>query len=197
MDRRQFCTLGGLTLAGLAGCLSGSGDSDDDANGDPKDGRDSGNATDNGNDGDTDTRWGETETVTEVEGAHHLFVENHTDETESAWIRVVSEDDDVLVDGRYELPDGRAIEFSDIAAWETTYDIEISLEEENLTTFEWTTTECGPDSEAPNGSRNAAVRYGADSADDSAPFDIVVDQCDAIIAGTIPSGPAEYFRLDE
>jgi hypothetical protein len=201
MKRRTFCTLGGLTLVGLAGCLSssganGDGNGEDERAGDDKSGGDSGNGSNSATGTDTDSGWGQTETEAKPETPHHLFVENHTDETESAWIQVTRENDSVLVDGRYELPDGRAIEFADIAAWETTYTVEISLDREDPTTLEWRTTECGPDSEAPDGSRNAAVRYGADDIEDGHQFDLVVDMCDAIVAGRLPSGPAEQFRMD-
>jgi hypothetical protein len=204
MNRRRFCTLGGLAVAGLAGCLNNSDESDEEERGDGNgtvsgfgNGDDDGNGESAGTGNGDNGEWGEGESGRE-NAAHDLFVENHTDQTESAWIRVVSEDGNVLVDGTYELPDGRAIEFSDIAAWETTYSIDISLNDADVTTLEWTTKECGPGSEAPeHGSRNAAVRYGAKDIEDGRQFDFVVDQCDAIIAGRLPSGPADGFRIDE
>ena len=174
MNRRRFLAVGAATLVGHAGCLGSS------------DGASS------------DRPWPRSERVEEPDGDHHLFVENHTGTTEPAWVRVVREDGATLVDGRYELPDGRAIRFDDVAAWETTHTVEVALDGAEPATFEWHPEECGPDSEATGdaGSRNAAVRLEA--LDEGEPsFDFRTDDCDAISTGTLPAGPAEGFRLDE
>ncbi|MEF8756927.1 MAG: hypothetical protein V5A33_01700, partial [Halobacteriales archaeon] len=77
-----------------------------------------------------DRPWTPSDPTEDLEGVHHLFVENHTDTTEAAWLRVVREDGATIVDGRYELPDGRGIKFEDIAAWETTYTVELAIDGE-------------------------------------------------------------------
>jgi hypothetical protein len=175
MNRRKFLAAAGVTaLVGPAGCVGSSG-------------------------GDSSDRpWMASEPTDDPGGVHDLFVENHTDTTETAWIRVVHEDGATLVDGRYELPDGRAIEFEDVAAWETTYTVDVAVDGEDTATYEWYPEECGAAMESPNnsGSRNAAVRVEADGSG-GLKFDFRMDECDAIHVGTIPSGPAEGFRVDE
>lgn len=178
MDRRKFLVTTAMALSvPLVGCLDA--------------------ATADGN-GPTERPWTPSYPTDGPSGVHDLLVENHTDSTEAAWLRVVREDGATLVDGRYELPDGRGIEFEDVAAWATTYTIDLAIDGRDVTSFEWYTDECGPDAEAPEdgGSRNAAVRVEAASDDGGERVSLVVDQCDAIVAGTVPTGPAEAFRLD-
>lgn len=143
--------------------------------------------------------WPESNVVEDSEGTHDLFVENHTETSEIAWLRVIRSDDRVLVDGRYELPNGRAIRFEDLAGWECTYTIDIAIDGGARTSFEWIVEACGPGAEAPGdtGSRNAAVRVEPPTGWNGEQLRFVVDQCDAIVAGAIPAGSAAYFRLDE
>lgn len=179
MDRREFLAATGVSLAvPLGGCTS----SGLTASGSP------------------DRPWTPSDFTESSDGVHHLFVENYTDTTEAAWLRVVREDGSALVDGRYELPDGRGIRFEDIAAWKTTYTIDLAIDGEGAISLEWYTEECGDDSEAPggSGSRNAAVRVEAATAGtDVHDISLAVDECDALVAPRLPTGPATAFRLDE
>lgn len=180
MDRRTVLATTGIALSvPLAGCFSAvTGDETDQP----------------------DRPWPPSDPITHPEGAHHLFVENHTDSTETAWLRVVREDEATLVDGRYELPDRRGLKFEAIAAWEMTYSIDLALDGEGVTTMKWHTAACRPDSEAPRdcGSRNAAVRVMDTARDDNADrVSLVMDQCDALFAPGVPTGPADTFRRDE
>lgn len=179
MDRRTFlaATGAGLSVA-LAGCSLGGGE---DRAGTTDRSRTPGDAT--GTPG----------------GAHDLYVENFTSRTETARIGVVRADGTALVDGRYELPDERGLEFEDLAAWETTYTIELAIDGADPVSLEWYTRPCGPDSEAPgeSGSRNAFVRLEAGAGDVEQRVSLVVDQCDALYGPEVPVGPAESFRLDE
>lgn len=173
MKRRSVLALGSsVTITAVAGC---GGFVADESNGRP---------------------WPASDPIVDPAGTHHLFVENHTSTTETAWLRVVREDGATLVDGRFELPDGRAIRFDDIATWETTYTIDIAIEGEAVRSLEWYTAECGSGAEAQgsSASRNAAVRVEAPDGDR---VGIRVDECDAIIAGRLPTGSAESFRLPE
>ncbi|MEF8799611.1 MAG: hypothetical protein V5A56_01065 [Halolamina sp.] len=144
-----------------------------------------------------DRPWTQSDPSDNPDGSHHLFVENHTDKTEAAWLRVAREGGAPLVDGRYELPDKRGLKFEDIAAWETTYTVELAIDSEDIATRKWHTRECGSDSEAPDGSRNGAARVKDGSDGDEQRISFVVDQCDALYAPGVPVGPAETFRLDE
>lgn len=174
MNRRTFLAASGVVSSiGLAGCAS------------PLD------------DGPPERPWPESDTVDDPEGTHNLFVENHTDATETAWLRVVRDDDAALVDGRYELPDGRAIQFDDVAAWGRTYTIDIAIDGEDLTSLAWDVEGCGRDSESPGdgGSRNAAVRVDGPDGNEGERVSLRVDECDAINAGIIPAGSPESFRL--
>lgn len=177
MDRRMFLAMNGsILVAGLAGCASLIADSETET---------------------PDRPWDQSDPITDPDGTHHLFVENHTEMTETAWLRVVREDGTSLVDGRYELPDGRGLKFEAIAAWERTYRIDVAIDGEDVATVEWETPECGPDSEAPGdvGSRNAAVQVVAAEADENR-VSLTVDQCDAVVSPSVPTGPAETFRID-
>lgn len=179
MDRRTVLATTGIALtAPLSGCSSPSAA---DKNGTP------------------DRPWAASDPIENPDGAHHLVVENHTDTTRPAWLRVVREDGAALVDGRYELPDGRGIEFEDIAAWQTTYTIELAIDGDDVTSREWYTEECGSDSEAAggSGSRNATVRVEEPSDDGDHQISLVTDECDALYGPGLPRGPAEGFRLDE
>ena len=177
MDRRKFLATTGIGLVTpLVGCLSGP---TADQTTTP------------------DRPWTPSDPIEDPDGTHHLFVENHTNTTEAAWLRVVREDGATLVDGRYELPDGRGIKFEEIAAWETTYTVELAIDGEDMATLEWYTEECGRDSEAPDGSRNGAVRVKDVSDGDEQRVSFVMDQCDALYSPGVPIGPAEGFRLDE
>lgn len=176
MDRRQFLTTITVALSTpLVGCLDGT----------PL----AGDAT-------PERPWTPSESVQSPDGTHHLYIENHTETTEAAWIRVTSEAGDTLVDGRYELPDMRGIQFEAIARWETTYTIEVAIDGEAPVSLEWVTTECAPDSEALDGSRNASVRVTEPSSDEDR-VELLIDQCDALYAPGLPTGSAESFRLDE
>lgn len=180
MDRRQLLATMGLAVAApIGGCLD----------------------TTSGQTEDPPERpWDASDPIDEEDGEHHLFVENHTDATERAWLRVVREDGEHVVDGRYELPDGRGIEFEDIAAWETTYSIELALEQGTVHSQEWETPECGSASESPGsgGSRNATLRFETTGDSGDGPLvSIRVDQCDAIVGPDLPATPAEDRRVDE
>lgn len=145
----------------------------------------------------SDQPWTPSAPIEDPDGIHHLFVENYTDTSETAWLRVGCEDGATLVDGRYELPDGRGIEFDDIAAWETTYTVELAIDGEDVAALEWHTAACDPDSEAPDGSRNGAVQVEDAADSNERRISFVTDQCDAIRVPDVPVGPAEAFRLDE
>ena len=177
MHRREFVATGGLLLAGAGGCL-GSGES-----------------------GPPDRPWTEREPIDDPAGEHDLFVENHTETTEPAWVRVVREDGEHLVDGRYELPDERGIEFDGIAAWETTYTVEVAIDGEPIRSVEWDTKSCETGTESGDGgSRDAGVRVLAadDDLDRAYRMELHVNQCDAIgMASQLPAGPASTFKLDE
>ncbi len=177
MDRRQFVGTAGTALCvALSGCTGGRFGGNDDRSERPR--QSSG-------------------PVESPDGTHHLFVENLTDTTEPASVRVVRDDGATLVDGRYELPDGRGIRFDDVAAWERTYTVELAIDGEDPVSLQWETRECGSESESPQGgSRNASVRVRAGAGDEDR-VSIVVDQCDAIFAPAVPVGPADNFRLDE
>jgi hypothetical protein len=176
MDRRQFLTTITVVLSTpLVGCLDGTPLAGDATPGRP---------------------WTPSESGQTPDGTHHLFIENHTETPETAWVRVTSEAGGTLVNGRYELPDMRGIQFEAIGRWETTYAIDISIDGEEPVSLEWVTAECGPDSEAPDGSRNASVRVTEPSGDDDR-VELLIDQCDALYAPGVPAGSAEYFRLDE
>lgn len=176
MDRRRFLATGAVAISTpLVGCLD---------------------APSNAGDTSPERPWVRTDPVENPEGAHHLFVENLTETTEAAWLRVTSDATETIVDGRYELPDQRGIKFERIARWETTYTIDIAMDGEDVVSVEWVTAGCGQESAASDGSRNASVRVMEQSSDDDR-VELLIDQCDAIYAPVVPTGPAEYFRQDE
>lgn len=182
MQRREFVASGATALAGTAvlagaaGCLAG-GDRDP-----------------------SERPWTEQERIDDPDGEHDLYVENHTDTTEPAWVRVVREDGAYLVDGRYELPDERGIEFDEVAAWETTYTVDVAIDGEPTRSVEWHTESCNG-TESPNGgSRDAGVRVLAaeDDPDRAHRLELHVNQCDALgMASQLPAGPASTFKLGE
>lgn len=176
MHRREFVATGAAALAGAAGCLA------------------------NGETATPERPWTERERVEDPDGEHDLYIENHTETSEPAWVRVVREDGAYLVDGRYELPDERAIEFDGIAAWETTYTVEVAIAGEPTRSVEWYTDSCDGNESPNGGSRDAGVRVLAaeDDPDQAHRLELHVNQCDALgMASTLPAGPASTFRLDE
>lgn len=180
MDRRTLVATAGMALsAPFGGCLGG---------------------ISTGENTQPERPWSPSTTIESQGGTHHLFIENHTNTTETAWIRVVREDGATLVDGRYELPDTRGIRFENIGAWEKSYTIELAIADENPISLQWNTPECGPDSESSGdgGSRNASVRVKEPSdSDRENQVSLVVDECDALFSPGVPIGPAKGFRLDE
>lgn len=176
MDRRHILATAAVALSTpLVGCLDGT----------PL----AGDAT-------PDRPWTSGEPVENPDGTHHLFIENHTETTESAWVRVTSEAGDTIVDGRYGLPGMRGIKFDAIARWEATYRIDLAIDGEDRVSLDWFTAECGPESEALDGSRSATVRFTGRSSDEGR-VAFLMDQCDALYAAGVPVGSAEYFQLDE
>ena len=176
MYRRKFlATAAGALSIPLIGCLAGSPD-------------------------DTDTTprrpWASNKLVENPDGTHHLFIENHTKTTEAAWVRVTNEDGEALVNGRYELPHMRGITFEEVASWKRTHTIDVAIDGEERVSLEWITAECGPESEASVGSRNASVRVMEPSTTDDR-IELLIDQCDALYGPSVPVGPAEGFRLDQ
>lgn len=144
--------------------------------------------------------WTASSTSGAQDGTHHLVVENHTDTTLAAWLRVSKHEGPVIVDGRYELPDGRGIKFAEIAGWEMAYTIELAIDGEETTSLEWTTPTCGPDSEAPgkSGSRNATVLIKDPVGENEEhQISLMLDECDALYGPGLPTGPAATYRLDE
>lgn len=180
MDRRSvLATAGSVLSVSISGCLR---------------------TTFAGENETVDRPWTASDPGGSADGAHHLVVENHTDTTRRAWLRVSNQEGAVVVDGRYELPDGRGIKFAEIAAWRTTYTIELAIDGDAVISLEWYTPNCGPDSEAPgeSGSRNATVRIKEPAGeDDEHQISLVVDECDALYGPGLPTGPADAFRLDE
>lgn len=87
LDRRTILKTAGIVVCSpLAGCGSD----------EPADEADS-----------PDPPWAPSEPIESPDGVHHLYVVNHTDTSEAAWLLVVREDGATLVCSRYELPDGR------------------------------------------------------------------------------------------
>lgn len=143
----------------------------------------------------------ETETNTPTpsqtpEQLHNLYVVNHTTTTEIAIIGVLDSNGNEVVKGRYELPDERGIEFADIGEWERTYTVELTIDGTDLTPLTWETESCASVDEAPRGSRNGYVQVHQDD-NDGRRVSLAVDNCDALVGPTYPTGPARYFRVDE
>jgi len=125
---------------------------------------------------------------------HDLYVMNYTTTTEIATVRVVDGDGTAVVDGRYELPSERGIEFGDIGGWERTYTVALTIDGTALEPLTWKTPSCSSVDEAPRGSRNGYVRIRGD---DGLRATIAVDDCDAIVGPKYPTGPAQGFRAKE
>lgn len=179
MDRRTFCaTTAASITATLVGCVGTTTDADPET--------------------ETGTR-SEPETPTQSESTaqpHDLYVMNHTTTTEVASVRVVDGDEAAVVDGRYELPSERGIEFQDIGGWERTYTVELTIDGTSLEPLTWKTSSCASVDEAPRGSRNGYVRVQADKTG-GLRATVAVDGCDAIVGPKYPTGPAKGFRVEE
>ena len=180
MNRRSFLATVGVGLSTpLVGCVQAPGSLETDGP--------------NGSSGTDDP-------TTSQEPTHDLVVENYTESTLTAQIRVVEQNGPTVVDGRYELPDRRGIEFDDIAAWERIYTIELAIEGADPAVLSWHTEECGAAAESPGsgGSRNATVRIEAGSEEERAhEISMVVDECDALYGPALPTGPAKGFRIED
>lgn len=185
MDRRSFLATTGVGLSvPLVGCVQAPGIRETEG---PAGSSETGDPT-----SDVPT--------TEDEPTHDLVVENHTETTLTAQIRLFEQDGTTLVDGRYELPDRRGIEFDEVASWERTYTIELTLEGSEPVSRSWQTDECGPAEETPGsgGSRNATVRIEADPEEQREhQISLIVDDCDALYGPELPTGPARGFRLED
>lgn len=192
MDRRSFLATIGVGVSGsLVGCVQAPG-----IPGSDLPAGSSATADSSGTDGTTE--MDDSSTVNEP--PHDLVVENHTDTTLTAHIRLAEKNGDTLVEDRFELPHGRGIEFDDIAAWERTYTIELAIDGGEIASFSWHTDECGPAEESPGsgGSRNATVRIEPDpEKPDERQISMVVDQCDALYGPELPTGPADGFRVED
>jgi hypothetical protein len=130
------------------------------------------------------------------EQPHALFIVNYTTSTEIATVRVLNENGNAVVEGQYELPSERGIEFKDIGAWETEYTVELTIDGTELTPLTWFTASCASVDEAPRGSRDGYVQLRRDSSD-RLQATLAVDGCDAIIGPEYPTGLAQGFRIEE
>lgn len=145
------------------------------------------------------TTESETPTPTRTERPatpHSLYVMNYTTTTDIARVRVLDGDGTAVVDGRYELPSERGIEFGDIGGWERTYTVALAIDGIALEPVTWETPSCEAIEEAPRGSRDGHVRVREDDTD-GLRGTIAVDDCDAIIGQKYPTGPAKGFRVEE
>lgn len=125
---------------------------------------------------------------------HHLYVENLDDEARRLSLRVTRCDEPV-VEGTYDVPDERGIEFENVALWGDRIVLEVSLESGPSDAFSWVVDGCR-DISGQHGSRNASVRLLPDGA--AGELELVVDDCDEIVAGAeVPIGPAGQFEADE
>lgn len=195
MDRRQLLAATGITLTtSLAGCYGL-----DPRPGDGEDGTPDGNGeTDDGEDG-TD---GEDDDATGSQvSTHSLFVENLDEAARRLDVEVTGrEDDDNLIEGTYEIPDERGIEFRREIAWDRTLEVTVTLESGVSDAFDWSVASCpgaraaDGESEQQGGSRNGSVRIEPDAAD----LSFVTDSCDEIVAGTeVATGPAENYEVED
>lgn len=166
MRRRALLSTAGSLPVALAGCAGLTGDDGADPDG-------TGTTPD-----DSDDR-------------HDLYLANLLGETRRIRLSVVRTDrDETVVSGTYELDDGQAAEFEDLAGWAGSYEVTATLPDDRSESFDWPREGC------PNegGSRNASVRVGGGDG----PFAFVVDNCDEIFAGTEASaGPAENFEVED
>ncbi|WP_435349659.1 hypothetical protein [Haloarchaeobius sp. HRN-SO-5] len=165
MRRRALLTTGATVSASLSGCLGRLA----------ADGR----GTDTG----TERDWN---------GEHDLVLANYDDEPRVLSV-VVELDGETLVDGTYELPDGRGGVFEDIGRWEERYEIDAELGSGESETFVWETTGCADVDEAPDGSRDGGVGIQSPHGDGELSF--YRDGCDALY-GDVPTGPASLFEVD-
>lgn len=172
--RRAVLASAGALAGALAGCLGRLGDGPG-ADGD-------------GNESDPDLPPDGV-----AEGDHRLYLANLDDEPRTVDIVVTDgETGERVVDGTYELPDERGAEFATVAAWDRRYDVSVDVVAGGSAAFEWANGDCSG-GEATDGSRNAAVRVQPGGEE----VTLVVDQCDAIVAGTaVPFGPAAEFAVD-
>jgi hypothetical protein len=127
---------------------------------------------------------------------HDLYLVNYTATTEIATVHIVSGDGAAVVDGRYELPSERGLEFEGIGAWERTYTVELTIADTALDPMTWETASCETIEGAPRGSRDGYV-YVPDDESDGSQATLFVDDCDAIIGPEYPTGPAQGSRVAE
>ncbi|WP_154020976.1 hypothetical protein [Haloarcula sp. CBA1127] len=131
-----------------------------------------------------------------TEQPHDLYIVNYNTSTEIATVRVIDENGNAVVEGQYELPSERGIEFEDIGAWEKEYTVELTIDGTELTPLTWFTASCASVDEAPRGSRDGYIQLRRDGSDRLQPT-LDVDGCDAIIGPEYPTGPAQGFRVEE
>ncbi|WP_256300142.1 hypothetical protein [Haloarchaeobius salinus] len=176
MKRRALLATVGAASASLAGCT--------------------GLLDDDGTDDDSDTDDTPTDGTTSggVNTPHDLYLANLHEETLRIHVELRRTDtDETVVSGTYELDDGQAAEFENVAGWDGEYEVTATLQTDATATYDWLTQSCPNDGH----SRNASLRVGGDDGDDDG-FSFVVDECDAIVAGTAASaGPAESFRVED
>lgn len=179
MDRRTFCATTAAAVTGsLVGCVGTPTDAD------PEPETPTGTAP-------------QTETPTQSPAQpHDLYVMNYTTTTETATVQVIDGGGTDIVDGRYELPSERGIEFEDVGAWQRSYTVELSVDGTDLSPLTWATESCASVDEAPRGSRNGYVQVRSDGAD-RLQATLAVDGCDEIIGPAYPTGPADGFRVEE
>lgn len=184
MKRRALLATVGAASASLAGCT---GVLDDDGTDVPADDDTDDTPTDGTTPDDGTTSGG-------VNTPHDLYLANLREETLRIHVELVRSDtDETVVSGTYELDDGQAAEFEDVAGWDGEYAVTATLPSDATATYDWLTRSCPNDGH----SRNASLRVGGDDGDDDG-FSFVVDECDAIVAGTAASaGPAEPFRVED
>ncbi|MHC3381979.1 hypothetical protein [Haloarcula sp. H-GB5] len=190
MNRRQLLSVSALSMS-LTGCMGVSFDEDTEHN--PP------TSTATETERETSTLNSETKSPAPSqtpEQPHDLYVVNYTTTTEIATVRVLGETGNAVVEGQYELPSERGIEFEDIGAWETEYTVELTIDGTELTPLTWFTASCASVDEAPQGSRDGYVQLHRDGSD-RLQATLAVDNCDAIIGPEYPTGPAKGFRVEE